>query len=94
MRHNAVVKRTTIVLPDSAKRRSVEKARAEGISFAEFVRNAVKLAISETPAVASQRKRRAALDAMRQFREDCASVGPADLSKNLDAYIYGPVGGG
>ena len=37
--------RTTIVLPASLKKRSVDKARAEGISFAEFVRNAVELSV-------------------------------------------------
>ncbi|MGI8602104.1 MAG: CopG family transcriptional regulator [Verrucomicrobiales bacterium] len=83
------MKRTTIVLPEPLKRRSIEKARAEGVSFAEFVRRAVEVAITEPPSHASQRKRLAAWEAMRTFREEAHSAGPADLAKNLDDYIYG-----
>lgn len=79
--------RTTIVLPEPLKRRTKEKARAEGVSFAEFVRQAVELAVNEPASVTTQRKRLAAFEAMRTFR-DALQAGPADLSRNLDDYIY------
>ena len=83
------MKRTTIVLPDALKRRSVEKARAEGVSFAEFVRRAVEAAVMETPSVAARRKRLAAWEAMRTFADGYVGETPPDLAKNLDDYVYG-----
>jgi hypothetical protein len=83
--------RTTIVLPEELKRRSVEKARAEGISFAAFVRHAVELSVNEPPSAAAQRNRLAALQSLRAFR-DGGTPGPADLTKNLDDYLYGESG--
>ena len=92
-RHNDVVQRTTIILPEQLKRRTLEKARADGISFAEFVRRAVELALNEPPSRASQRKRRAAIEEMRAFRDDAPSGGgPADLAINIDEYVYGASG--
>jgi hypothetical protein len=88
------MQRTTIVLPEKLKQRTVEKARADGISFAEFVRRAVELAVNEPPSRASQRKRRAAIDAMRAFRDEGSSGGPADLAVNIDDYVYGASGRG
>jgi hypothetical protein len=82
------MQRTTIILPARLKQRSLEKARADGISFAEFVRRAVELAVNEPPSRASQRKRRAAIEEMRAFRDDAPSGGPADLAINLDEYVY------
>jgi hypothetical protein len=79
--------RTTIVLSEPVKRRAMKKALAEGVSFAEFVRKAVELAVNEAPSLASQRKRHAALEEMRSFRSE-AAAGPSDLAKNLDDYIY------
>ena len=81
--------RTTIILPEQLKQRTMEKARADGISFAEFVRRAVELAVNEQPSRTSQRKRRAAIEAMRAFRDDAPSAGPADMSINIDEYVYG-----
>ncbi len=86
------MQRTTIILPEQLRRRTLEKARAEGISFAEFVRRAVELAVNEPPSRASQRKRLAAIEAMRAFREDTPSGGPADLAINIDEYVYGGSG--
>ncbi len=80
--------RTTIVLPESLKKRSVAKARAEGISFAAFVRNAVELSVSEPPSSAARRSRLAALESLRSFRK-ASPTGPEDLAQNLDDYIYG-----
>ena len=71
----------------------MEKARADGVSFAEFVRKAVELAVNEPPVLASQRKRQAALEEMRAFREDAPLRGPVDLAQNLDDYVYGPARG-
>jgi len=88
------VQRTTIILPERLKQRTLEKARADGISFAEFVRRAVELAVNEPPSRASQRKRRAAIEAMRAFRDDAPSGGPADLAINIDEYVYGASGRG
>ncbi len=67
----------------------MERARADGVSFAEFVRKAVELALREPLAESSRRNRQAALRAMHDFREDAHSAGPADLTKNLDDYLYG-----
>jgi hypothetical protein len=86
------MQRTTIVLPERLKKRTLEKARADGISFAEFVRRAVELAVNEPPSRASQRKRRAAIEAMRAFREDAPAGGPDDLAINIDEYVYGASG--
>jgi len=74
------------------KLRSVEKARADGVSFAEFVRRAVELAVNEPPSRASQRKRLAAVEAMRAFRDDAPSGGPRDLAMNIDEIVYGESG--
>jgi hypothetical protein len=81
--------RTTIILPEGLKRRTVAKARADGVSFAEFVRRAVELAVNEPPSRASQRKRFAAIEAMRAFREDAPCGGPVDLAVNIDETVYG-----
>ena len=83
------MQRTTIVLPEPLKRRSMERARAAGVSFAEFIRKAVELALSEPLPESIRRNRQAALRAMRDFREDAPSAGPSDLTKNLDDYLYG-----
>jgi metal-responsive CopG/Arc/MetJ family transcriptional regulator len=86
------MQRTTIVLPEQLKQRTMEKARADGISFSEFVRRAVELAVNEPPSRKSQRERRAAIEAMREFRDDALSGGPADLAINIDKYVYGASG--
>jgi hypothetical protein len=83
------MQRTTIILPERLKQRTVEKARADGVSFAEFVRRAVELAVNEPPSSAVQRNRRAAIEAMRAFRDDAPSGGRADLATNIDEYVYG-----
>jgi len=83
------MRRTTINLPDVLKRRSMDKARAAGLSFAEFVRKAVEQAVNESPSQTSQRQRLAALADLRSFRQEAATDGPADLAKNLDDYLYG-----
>ena len=86
------MRRTTIVLPERLKRRTVEKARADGISFAEFVRRAVETAVDEPASKASQRKRHAAIEAIRAFRDDAVPGTPADLAVKIDEYVYGASG--
>ena len=68
----------------------MKEARAQGVSFAEFVRRAVAAAVKKKPSAADLRNRRAALAAMKAFGDE-GPGGPADLAKNLDDYLYGPI---
>ena len=81
-----MVQRTTIVMPPSLKRRATSRARAEGISFGELVRQAVEQRITNPP----MRKRKAKTgdpfwDNLKVIDDD----GPADLSVNFEDYLYG-----
>lgn len=50
MHHIYVMKRTTVFLEDSLIRRAMQKARAEGRSFAALVREAVAMYVDVRPA--------------------------------------------
>ena len=80
--------RTTIVLPDEVKAQALKQARAKGISFGAFIREAVEKFLAEPTEDASQRSRREAISAMLRFGEN-APAGPHDLSERLDDYLYG-----
>lgn len=72
-------------MPEPLKRRAVAKARAQGISFGEFVRRAVEKEIA-TP-VAKKRGKKTGdpfWDNMKFYDDD----GPPDLSTRIDEYLY------
>jgi hypothetical protein len=76
--------RTTIVLPPRLKQRATARARAQKISFAEFVRQALRQAVTEPPKRARGRGR----DPI--FRDVLVydGPGPSDVSANVDTYLY------
>jgi hypothetical protein len=77
--------RTTIVLPPRLKQRATACARQRKISFAEFVRQAVKQAITDPPKRGRRRD---------PFWTDVAVYDgpvPADFSINHDKYLYGEI---
>src|SRR5947207_15645282 len=76
--------RTTIVMPEALKRRAVNRAREQGISFGELVRTAVEKAIS---AGRARRVKKGAsyLDNAIIYEDD----GPADWSTRIDDVVYG-----
>ena len=79
-----LVHRTTIVLPSKLKQAVVGLARAQGISFGEFVRRALEKALAHN---GSRRNRTSDpfWDDRAVFRGDV----PPDLSKHHDRYLYG-----
>jgi len=75
--------RTSIVLPAGLKRQAVARARREGISFGEFVRQSLR----ETLTRPQTRKKRS----KDPFWSDVAVYTgpvPADISVNHDKYLY------
>jgi Arc/MetJ family transcription regulator len=81
--------RTTIVLPEDVKAQAMKRARAQGISFGELIREALARLLREPGGEdEGRRKRRQAIEAMLRFGRR-ANPGPKDLSSNLDDYLYG-----
>jgi antitoxin component of RelBE/YafQ-DinJ toxin-antitoxin module len=78
------------MLPESIKQEAEQHARRAGISFSELVRSSLARAIAEPATPTEARRRQAAIEQMLRFSEG-APAGPADLSTNLDDYLYGPV---
>jgi hypothetical protein len=84
--------RTTVVFPPDLKKRAVLRARAEGISFGEFVRRAVDKQLSPPSKkgskvpwkIGSRNTGDPFWDNLRTF-----SGGPADLAARHDDYLYG-----
>jgi len=75
--------RTTVVLPPGLKREAVARARREGISFGEFVRQSLRRSLSEAHRKTSRKK--------DPFWSDVAVYDgpvPADISVNHDKYLY------
>ena len=75
--------RTTILLPGDLRRSSFEEARRRGISFGEFVREALRAALKA--AAPSERVSDSFLDDSAVY----AGPVPADSSTRLDDYLYG-----
>jgi hypothetical protein len=85
--------RTTIVLPPLLKQRAISRARVLGISFAEFVRQAVeKQLASPTDKVTKVPWKRGSRKTGDPFWDNLRTFddgGPTDLSVRHDDYIYG-----
>ena len=75
--------RTTIVLPPTLKRRATARARAQKISFGEFVRRALETSLSGNKP-RGLRKLDSFLDDHSVYLGDT----PPDLSLNHDHYLY------
>ena len=74
--------RTTIVLPASLKKKAMARARIEGISFGEFIRQSIR------EQLARPRGKRKLKD---PFWSDVAVYDgpvPADISIDHDKYLY------
>lgn len=75
--------RTTLMLPDDLRRKGFDEARRRGISFGEFVRAAMRLALDRAPRSEMVR------DSFLDDRATYAGPVPADSSTNHDDYLYG-----
>lgn len=75
--------RTTIMLPSDLKARAQQKARAEGMSLGEFIRESLinQLAADESEGAGGD----------LLFTDDAVFDGdaPADFAQNHDDYLYG-----
>lgn len=78
--YGATMKRTTIMLPPDLKSRAERKARQDGRSFGELVRESLGRYLRSTPGAPSD-----PLLADEAVFEDAA---PADLSSAHDRYLY------
>ena len=75
--------RTTIVLPDTLKRRATARARAQKISFGEFVRQAIESSLSGHRTSKGRKK-----DPYLDFCDVYSGDTPPDLALNHDKYLY------
>ncbi|MBI3698420.1 MAG: ribbon-helix-helix protein, CopG family [Acidobacteria bacterium] len=76
--------RTTVVLSLKLKQEVTAQARAQGISFGEFVRRALEKAATRS-APRGNKRSDPFWDDDAVFQGDV----PSDLSKNHDLYLYG-----
>ncbi|MBI3828568.1 MAG: hypothetical protein HY291_03575 [Planctomycetes bacterium] len=76
------MQRTTIMLPEDLKRRAMRRARELGISFGEFVRTCM-----EDELRPKKQDRAGERDPLYAVPVHKGKV-PADLSKNIDTYLY------
>jgi len=80
-----MAERTTVTLPSQLKQRAVTRAREQGISFGEFVRQAVEKSLTTPPRGAKRRKTGDPFwDNLKFFKS-----GVTDLSVRHDDYLYG-----
>ena len=80
--------RTTIVMPLPLKAKAVARARQQGISFGEFVRQAVEKQLAVSAKAGSRTKKKTGdpfWDNLVAYDDD----GPADLAARHDDYLYG-----
>lgn len=71
------------MLPEELRRKGFDEARRRGISFGEFVREAMRLALTRVPA------RGVVRDSFLDDRATYSGPVPADSSTNHDEYLYG-----
>ena len=76
--------RTTVVLPPRLKERAFERARKQGISFGEFVRQAVEKQLSATPKGNSKKTGDPFWDNLVAY-----DAGNPDTAAHHDDYLYG-----
>jgi hypothetical protein len=74
--------RTTIMLPDTLKKRAEERARLMKISLGEFLREAAEKMLQ-------QEERKWLDDPLASNAFVVAEPGPSDVSENVDRYLYG-----
>ncbi len=79
------MERTTILLPRDLKARSQIRAKGQGISLGQFVRESVKAMLARTAEEPS------ASDPL--FADDAVYLGqtPSDLALRHDRYLYGEI---
>jgi hypothetical protein len=77
----AVMLRTTIMLPPELKRRAVLRARAEGVSLGELIRRSLESAIRDGPGTRGR-------DPLFADGEMYNGEVPADVVENHDRYLY------
>ena len=75
--------RTTVVLPPTLKRRATARARAQKISFGEFVRRALE---TELSGVKPRGRRK--LDSFLNSNTVYLGDTPSDGAMNHDHYLY------
>jgi len=78
------MKRTTIVLSSSLRQRAKQAAAARGVTFSELVRQGIRRVLEEPDAAGYPVPRPIPLP--RNINP------PGDLARNLDDYLYGPIG--
>lgn len=71
------------MLPEDLRRKGFGEAHRRGISFGEFVREAMRLALERIPQPGVLR------DSFLDDRATYAGPAPADSSTNHDEYLYG-----
>ncbi len=81
------MRRTTVVLPRDLEARAKRRARERGVSFAELIRLALARELGARSRVGAPLPFLRELPHARRGRK-----GPADLSANLERYLYGPRG--
>ena len=76
--------RTTVVLPAPLKQRAVARAKEQGISFGEFVRQAVEKMLALPPRGNSRKTGDPFWDNLQAY-----DGGPTDAAARHDDYLYG-----
>ena len=76
------MKRTTIMLPERLKAKAARRARTQGISLSELIRESLARSLARPGEAAGEKD---------SFLADNAtfSGGPTDLARNHDRYLYG-----
>lgn len=76
------MQRTTIMLPETLKRRASQRAASQGVSLGKFIRKAIAANL-DRGAVAD------ASDPLFADAEVFTGEAPTDLAANHDQYLYG-----
>lgn len=76
------MQRTTIMLPESLKRRASQRAASEGVSLGKFIRKAIAADLERSVAVDAS-------DPLFADAEVFTGKAPADLAAGHDQYLYG-----
>ncbi|MDL5053047.1 hypothetical protein QQ056_05710 [Oscillatoria laete-virens NRMC-F 0139] len=82
--------RTTIVIPDELKTQAFDYSRRKGMTFGEFVRQAIEEKMHDEKS-GDQNIHQKKARQVRKLLDFAAPVysGPPDLTANLDDYLYG-----
>ncbi|MBI4346841.1 MAG: hypothetical protein HY553_08295 [Elusimicrobia bacterium] len=74
--------RTALMIPEDLKQAAIAEARKRGVSFGEFVRQAMAAALDAT-------RPRSGQDSLLCDRSAYRGAVPKDSSTRLDDYLYG-----